>query len=320
MKKLKMGVIGVGHMGQYHLNILANLDNIELIGISDKNQNRLLELEEKYKVKGFENYEKLLKKCDAVCIATPTKTHYEVAKSALLNGVHILLEKPMTTDIKKGEELVKIANKNKLILQVGHVERFNGAVQQLKQIIMEPFYIETQRLGPYNPRISDVGVVLDLMIHDLDIILNLIEEEIIDYFALGKSVFSKFEDIASAQLLFQNGCVANIIASRASQKKIRNLTIMQKESYIFLDYATQDIEIHRQASTAYLLTPEEIRYSQESFVEHLFIHKDNSLKLEILHFINTVLGKEKPFVDNERDLQTLDITLKIVDMINKKMR
>ncbi len=320
MKKLKMGVIGVGHMGQYHLNILANLDNIELIGISDKNQNRLLELEEKYNVKGFENYEKLLKKCDAVCIATPTKTHYEVAKSALLNGVHILLEKPMTTDIKEGEELVKIANKNKLILQVGHVERFNGAVQQLKQIIMEPFYIETQRLGPYNPRISDVGVVLDLMIHDLDIILNLIEEEIIDYFALGKSVFSKFEDIASAQLLFQNGCVANIIASRASQKKIRNLTIMQKESYIFLDYATQDIEIHRQASTAYLLTPEEIRYSQESFVEHLFIHKENSLKLEILHFINTVLGKEKPFVDNERDLQTLDITLKIVDMINKKMR
>ena len=320
MKKLKLGLIGVGHMGQYHLNILSNMENIEFVGISDKNSERLEELSEKYEVAGFDDFRKLAKKCDAVCIATPTKTHYEVAIECLNMGKHILLEKPMTTSIEEAKELVETAKKKDLILQIGHVERFNGAVQQLKKIIVSPFYMETKRTGPFNPRISDVGVVLDLMIHDLDIILNLIDEEVIGISAFGKSVFSNFEDIASAQIQFQSGAFANIIASRASQKKIRTLTIMQKESYIFLDYATQDIEIHRQASTAYLLTPEEIRYSQESFVEHLFIHKENSLKLEDLHFINTILGKEEPFVSNEKDLQTLEVTLQIEKLIKETMR
>ncbi len=319
MKKLKIGLIGVGHMGQYHLNILSNMESIEFIGMSDKNTERLEDLSEKYEVKGYDDFRKLAKKCDAVCIATPTKTHYEVAIECLDMGKHVLLEKPMTTSIKEARELVDAARKKNLILQIGHVERFNGAVQQLKKIIVNPFYIETQRTGPFNPRISDVGVVLDLMIHDLDIVLNLIDEEVTDYSAFGKSVFSKFEDIASAHIRFQSGAFANIMASRASQKKIRTLTIMQKESFIYLDYATQDIEIHRQASTAYLLTPEEIRYSQESFVEHLFIHKENSLKFEDMHFINSILEKEEPFVSNEKDLQTLEVTLNIEKLIKDKM-
>ncbi len=320
MAKIKMGVIGVGHMGQYHLNILSTIPEVTLVGVCDTDENRLMDVSNRYEVQSFDNYKKLIKKCDALCIATPTSTHFTIAREALLAGKHILLEKPMTTDIEEAKELVDIARKKKVILQVGHVERFNGAVQQLKNIILNPFYIETKRFGPFVERISDVGVVLDLMIHDIDIVLNLIEDEVVDVSSFGRSVYSKFEDIAVAQVLFEHGAIASIMASRASQKKIRTLTVMQKESFVFLDYATQDIEIHRQASSVYLLTPEEIRYSQESFVEHLFIHKENPLKLEIVHFINCVMGKENPLIDNKQDLLSLDISLKIMSQINKKLK
>ncbi len=320
MKKLKIGLIGVGHMGQYHLNILSTLPEVIITGICDINEEKLIDISNKYEVPAYDNHKKLIKKCDALCIATPTSTHYKIAKDTLEAGCHLLLEKPITTTLEEAKELVEIAKKKNVIFQVGHVERFNGAVQQLKNIILNPFYIESKRIGPFEPRISDVGVVLDLMIHDIDILLNLIEDEVVEISAVGRSVYSKFEDIAVAQILFARGCFASVMASRASQKKTRTLTIMQKESFVFLDYATQDIEIHRQAATAYLLTPEEIRYSQESFVEHLFIHKDNPLKLELLHFINCITGKEKPIVDNKQDLLTLEISLKIIDQINKRLK
>lgn len=320
MAKLKIGIIGVGHMGQYHLNIFSSLPEVVVAGICDINESKLLDLSNKYEVPAYDNYKKLIKKCDALCIATPTSTHYEIARDVLNSNKHLLLEKPITTTLNEAKELVEIARKKNVTFHIGHIERFNGAVQQLKNIILNPYYIESQRLGPYEPRVSDVGVVLDLMIHDIDIMLNLVEDEVAEIHSLGRSVYSPFEDIACAQILFKSGCFASVIASRASQKKLRTLTIMQKESFVFLDYSTQDIEIHRQASTAYLLTPEEIRYSQESFVEHLFIHKDNPLKLEILHFLNCITGKENPIVDNSQDLKTLEISLKIVDQINKKIK
>lgn len=316
MKKIKVGIIGIGRMGQYHLNILNNLPEVLIIGISDLNKERLNELSYKFEIDGYDNYKKLIKKCDAVFIATPTSTHYEYAKECLEIDKHILLEKPMTTDIDQAKEIVQLSKKKDLIMQVGHVERFNGAVQQLKKIIMNPLYIDSRRIGPYDPRISDVGVILDLMIHDIDILLNLIQDDVVEVTAMGTSVFSSFEDIATVQLLFKNGCNAHILASRASQKRMRELSIMQKDSFIFLDYGTQDIEIHRMAKNAYLLTPEEIRYSQESFVEHLSIQKDNPLKLEILHFLNCIRGKEKPFVDNAIDIKALNISLTAINKIS----
>ncbi len=316
MKKIKVGIIGIGRMGQYHLNILNNLPEVLVVGISDLNKELLNELSYKFEVDGYDNYKKLIKKCEAVFIATPTSTHYEYAKECLEIDKHILLEKPMTTNIDQAKEIVQLSKKKGLIMQVGHVERFNGAVQQLKKIIMNPLYIDSRRIGPYDPRISDVGVILDLMIHDIDILLNLIQDDVIEVTAMGTSVFSSFEDIATVQLLFKNGCNAHILASRASQKRMRELSIMQKDSFIFLDYGTQDIEIHRMAKNAYLLTPEEIRYSQESFVEHLSIQKDNPLKLEILHFLNCIRGKEKPFVDNETDIKALNISLTAINKIS----
>lgn len=315
MKNPKIGIIGVGRMGQYHLNILSNLQNIELIGICDRDTNKLEELSYQYDVPCYQDQKKLIKRCDALIISTPTSTHYEIAKLCLENNKHILLEKPMTTDIEQAKDLVSIAKKRHLLIQIGHIERFNGAVQQLKKIISNPLYIESKRMGPFDPRISDVGVVLDLLIHDIDILLNLIEENIIEINAVGSSVFSNFEDVASVQLVFEGGCIAYIHASRISQKKIRSLDIVQKDSYVYLDYGTQDIEIHRMAKNVYLLTPEEIRYSQESFIEHVTIEKDNPLKLELLHFINCINGVDKPVVQNEKDLKALDITLKVEKII-----
>lgn len=321
MKKIKVGILGVGRMGQYHLNILNNLPEVQLVGISDINKELLEELSYKFDVNVYENYKKLIKKCDAVFIATPTSTHYEYAKECLSINKHILLEKPMTTNLDQAREIVQLCKKKGLILQIGHVERFNGAVQQLKKIIMNPLYIDSARIGPYDSRVSDVGVILDLMIHDIDILLNLIEDNVVEISAMGSSVFSPFEDIATVQLSFESGCNAHILASRTSQKRKRELSIIQKDSFIYLDYGTQDIEIHRMAKNAYLLTPEEIRYSQESFVEHLSVQKDNPLKLEILHFLDCINEKEKPFVSNDIDLKALDISLKSMDIIagkNKK--
>jgi predicted dehydrogenase len=317
MKKVKVGIIGVGRMGQYHLNIFSGLSECEIVGICDVDENKLINLSDRYNVPAYDDYKKLVKKSDALCIATPTSTHYEIAKFVLESGKHLLLEKPMTNNYEQAEELVEISKKKNLVFQIGHIERFNGAVQQLKNIIFHPYYIECRRLSPYDPRISDVGVVLDLMIHDIDIILNLIEDEISEINSLGNFILSKFEDVATTQILFKNGCIAHLIASRISQKKERTLIIMQKDSYVFLDYNTQDIEIHRRATSAYLLTPEEIRYSQEAFVEHLSIQKDNPLKLEDLHFLNCITKKEKPIVENEQNLYTLKISLQIIEQINK---
>ena len=320
MKKNRIGIIGIGRMGQYHLNIIRNLPDVQIAGIADINKERLSEMSYKYDVPGYDNNRKLIKKCDSVFIATPTSTHYDVAKECLEMDRHILLEKPMTTDLTEAEELVEISREKNLILQIGHVERFNGAVQQLKKIVMNPLHISSIRMAPYDPRVSDVGVVLDLMIHDIDIILNLIGNGVEEISAMGTSVFSPFEDLASVQLYFESGCSAHILASRTSQKKVRELNIIQKDSFIFLDYDTQDIEIHRMAKNAYLLTPEEIRYSRASFVEHLSIQKDNPLKLEILHFLDCTNNGTEPFVSNETDLKALEISLKATKIIADKIK
>ncbi|GIX42190.1 MAG: hypothetical protein KatS3mg129_1923 [Leptospiraceae bacterium] len=225
----------------------------------------------------------------------------------------------MTQTVEQAQELVDLAEKKGLILQVGHVERFNGAILEIKKIIDNPFFIETKRLAPYNPRISDVGVVLDLMIHDLDIILNLIPSEIKSLHARGLKTFSEYEDVAIALIQFESGTIANLVASRATQNKIRLLTITQEKSYVVLDFATQDIDIYRMASSAYLMTKEELKYKQESFVEKIFVHKDNPLKLEQLHFINCILGNEEPLVPNSKDILTLTYAYQILDDIHKNI-
>ncbi len=316
--KFKTGVLGVGNMGQYHVNVLAPLEQAELVGVFDVDKKKAADVAEKFGIRSFDTMEELLDHVDAVTIAVPTNKHFETASLAIEKGKHVLIEKPITKSLEEAEKLIEMAKAKDLILQVGHVERFNGAVLELQKIAIDPLLIETRRLSPYTPRITDVGVVLDMLIHDLDIVLNLVKSPLKSYSAMGSCVKGEHEDIATINLEFENGAIATLIASRLSQTKERKLYITQEKSFIKLNYTTQDIEIHRQATSAHLTTPEEIKYSQESFVENLYIHKDNPLKSEQIHFLECIHNKTEPQVSNEQDLTTLKIALESINLIQAK--
>ncbi|TGL63084.1 gfo/Idh/MocA family oxidoreductase [Leptospira ognonensis] len=316
-KKVRLGVIGTGHMGQYHVNVAKMLTDAELVGIYDASAERATQIAEKHKTKAFASEAELLKEVDAIVIAAPTFLHHKIAKQALNEKKHVLVEKPISQTVEEARELVDLANKNNLVLQVGHVERFNGAVLELGKIAEHPLLIESRRLAPYNSRIADVGVVLDMMIHDIDIVLNLVKSEVVDVKAVGSSFVSKHEDVASVVIRFANGCVASLNASRASQAKIRTLNISQKDSYVFLDFTNQEIELHRQASSTTQLGSGEIRYKQESIVEKIFVHKDNPLKQEHEHFISCIKGEATPMVKGDSDIKTLEVAYKILKQIQE---
>ncbi|MDH4263012.1 MAG: Gfo/Idh/MocA family oxidoreductase [Spirochaetia bacterium] len=320
LNEIKTGVVGVGHMGKYHVNVLAGLNSSthQLIGIYDVNKDNAQKISEQYKVKNYESLSQLLDDCDAVTIAVPTEHHYKIAIEAINHGCHVLIEKPVTPKIEEAIELIELAKKKKKILQIGHVERFNGAVIEVQKIVDNPIYIETKRIAPFSPRIQDAGVVLDMLIHDLDIVLNLVKSPVKDYYAVGQSLKGKHEDIAVVTLKFENNTMASLMASRVSQAKERKLFITQEKSYIILNYANQDIEIHKNASSANITMPDEIRYSQESYVENLFVHKDNPLKSEHIHFHKCIMGEADPIVSNEKDLETLRIALASIEMIKKR--
>ena len=315
VQKIKFGIIGVGHMGSYHLNVVAAMPTHELVGIFDARADYAKEKAEQFDTKAFATYEELIGECEAVTIAVPTHLHYDIAKHALLKGVHVLVEKPITFEVAQAEELIRLAAEKNLILQVGHVERFNGAVMALSNIATEPLLIQTRRLHPQNNRILDVGVVLDLLIHDIDIVLNLVKKPLVRHSAFGSCITGEHEDIAVIELQFEGGCIATLTASRLSQYKERTLTVTQKNNFVILNYGAQEIEIHRQGNSVTVTAPDEIKYSQESVVERVHVHKDNPLKSEHLHFYNCIMGKEKPLVAGAVDLNTLRIALESVQQI-----
>ena len=318
MDKVNISIIGVGRMGQFHLNVVSQINHINLSGIYDADENHLNEISQKYNIKKFNSLDEAIDNADAVIIASPTIYHFEIAKKAVEKGKHVLVEKPMTETYAQALELEKIVKQKNVILQVGHVERFNGAVQELHHIIEKPYLIEARRLAPFTPRITDVGVVFDIMIHDLDIVTSLVKKPIVRFSASGKRIRTKNEDIASALLEFEDSTIATISASRVTQEKIRTLAISTEEAYFILDYATQDITIHRQAaSQSNIKTSVGINYKQESIIERVFIHRDNPLKLEDEHFANCILGKDKRFVSIEDDVNTIKLTEAILKEIKK---
>ncbi len=312
MRKVKAGVIGVGKMGEYHVGVLSEMNEVSIAGVVDVNESRAQSIAEKYGCPYFLNYQDLVGKVDAVVIAVPTSLHFPVAREVLNSGVHVLLEKPCADDLEHARELFGIAAEKKLTLHIGHIERFNGAVQELHKIVTDPIFVECKRMSSFTDRIKDDGVVLDVMIHDIDIILNLIKSKVVRTHVLGVSVFSKKDDLVNAQLEFENGCIANIIASRASQNKERTLSVTQKDSFVLLDYTDQEIYVHRQSSSEHQLQKGSLRYKQESLVERIFVHKENPLKLELQHFIDCAKNgsPRKVAVDNE--LYSLEIALDIL--------
>ena len=318
MDKVTVSLIGVGRMGQFHLNVINQINQINLSGIYDINENHLNEISQKYNIKKFNSIDEAIDNADAVIIASPTIYHFEIAKKAVEKGKHVLVEKPMTETYNQAVELEALVKQKNVILQVGHVERFNGAVQELHHIIEKPYLIEARRLAPFTPRITDVGVVFDIMIHDLDIVTSLVKKPVIKFSASGKRIKTNNEDIASALLEFEDETIATISASRVTQEKIRTLAISTEEAYFLLDYATQDITIHRQAmSQSNIKTSVGINYKQESIIERVFIHRDNPLKLEDEHFANCILGKDKRFVSIEDDVNTIKLTESILKEIKK---
>ncbi|MEI0491077.1 Gfo/Idh/MocA family oxidoreductase [Brachyspira intermedia] len=318
MDKVNISIIGVGRMGQFHLNVVSQINHINLSGIYDADENHLNEISQKHNIRKFNSLDEAIDNADAVIIASPTIYHFEIAKKAVEKGKHVLVEKPMTETYAQALELEEIVKQKNVILQVGHVERFNGAVQELHHIIEKPYLIEARRLAPFTPRITDVGVVFDIMIHDLDIVTSLVKKPIVRFSASGKRIRTKNEDIASALLEFEDSTIATISASRVTQEKIRTLAISTEEAYFILDYATQDITIHRQAaSQSNIKTSVGINYKQESIIERVFIHRDNPLKLEDEHFANCILGKDKRFVSIEDDVNTIKLTEAILKEIKK---
>jgi predicted dehydrogenase len=243
-----------------------------------------------------------------------------VARELLEAGVDVLVEKPMTATLEEAKELFRIARQLGRVLHVGHVERFNGAVQELRKIVERPVLVESRRLGPFVPRVQNDSVMMDLMIHDIDIVLGLVDSEPRRMTAVGRSIHSEVADVANVQIVFDSGTMATITASRATEEKIRTLAITQPDAYILLDYADQDIQIHRRVAQEYTLNRESIRYRQASFVERLFVHKDNPLKLEIRHLISAARAARatgQVELPETEDLRSLAVALEIERMIRE---
>jgi predicted dehydrogenase len=317
-RRLRAGVVGAGHMGQYHMLAYAELWDIELAGVVDVDRERAATIAAQYGTRAFTDHRDLLGRVDLVSVAVPTEAHFPVAGDFLEAGVGVLVEKPIAPTLEDARELFAIARRSGAVLHVGHVERFNGAVQELKKIVDRPILIESRRLGPFAPRVQKDTVVMDLMIHDLDIVLGLVDSPPRRLTAMGSAVHSPVTDVATVQIAFESGTIASITASRATEEKIRTLAVTQPDAYVVLDYAEQDIRVHRRAALEYTLDRESIRYRRASFVEHVQVHKDNPLKLEIQHLVRAVKGAragESPVVTESEDIRSLALALEIERMI-----
>jgi predicted dehydrogenase len=319
-RRIRAGVVGAGHMGQYHILVLRDLWDVDLAGIVDVDLAKARQLAAQFATEAFADHRALIGRVDVASVAVPTDQHFAVARDLLEAGISVLVEKPMTATLEEAKELFRVARQRGSVLHVGHVERFNGAVQELRKIVERPILIESRRLGPFMPRVQNDTVVMDLMIHDIDIVLGLAGGEPRRINAVGRAVQSAVPDVANVQILFDTGAIANVTASRATEQKIRTLAITQPGAYILLDYTDEDIQIHRRAAQEYTLNHESIRYRVASFVEHLHVHKDNPLKLELLHLIRAtheaLAGGTVELAESE-DLRSLAVALEIERMIRE---
>jgi len=264
------------------------------------------------------DYRTLLGSIDVASVAVPTEEHFHVTRELLEAGVSVLVEKPMAPTLEEARALFAVAERTGAILHVGHVERFNGAVDELKHLVTAPILIESRRLGPFVPRVQKDTVVMDLMIHDIDIVLALVDSPPVRLAAQGASVHSPVADVATVQIRFASGAVATITASRATEEKIRTLAVTQPDAYIVLDYTEQDIHIYKRAAQEYTMARGSIRYRRASFVEHLKVHRENPLKLEIQHLVDAMrrrrAGEPVPLAHHD-DLRSLAMALEIERMI-----
>ena len=316
-----IGVIGVGHLGEYHVKHLKTIKKSKLIGIFDSNSKRASIISKRYGVDNFNSQSELIEKCDAISIVTPTESHYKIAKTILNYGKHVFVEKPITANVRDANELIDLAIKKRLILQVGHIERINPALLALSDYKLDPKYIEIQRLAPYSVRGTDVPVVLDKMIHDLDILLSLVKTPLKEIHADGLSILTESIDIAHARISFQNNTIANITSSRIAKEDIRKVKLFQKNLYCTLDLLKGSAEIYEidSNSNSNIKVPFEYKGKQKIISYTKPIVKDfDPLREELKNFINSIAGKEKPIVDGINARNALALAIKINKLILRK--
>ena len=310
-KKLKVGVIGVGALGQHHTRVYSQLENTELVGVFDINPARAEEIAKAHNTKAFSNLDELISNIQAVSVVVPTDKHLDMFMKLVDKGIHMLMEKPIAASTAEAEQMVKLAEKKGLILQVGHIERFNPIMEYLEKNITKPQFIEVIRLASYPPprpnappRGTEVSVVLDLMIHDIEIILHLVRSEVRELHAVGVSVLSPTEDIANVRLIFKNGCIANVTSSRISQERMRKIRVFQPDAYVSLDYMNQAGQIYR-------------KIGSQIKVEDVPIHKHEPLMAELSSFVNCALTKSEPAVTGRQASEALKIAVEICRVIRE---
>lgn len=317
---LKTGVFGVGHLGKFHLNNWKEISNVELIGFYDPNDATAKEVEEKYGLKRFENINALLDAIDIADIVAPTNYHFELAEKAIRKGKHVFIEKPLANTIEEGRELVDMAREANVKVQVGHVERFNPAFVAVKDMSLKPMFIEVHRLAQFNPRGTEVSVILDLMIHDIDIILSIVKSDVKHISASGVAVITDTPDIANVRIEFNNGCVANLTSSRISMKKMRKMRLFQKDSYIgidFLEKKTEIIKLKQPSDKNVFSFDLDTPHGKKTVaVVNPPVHTSNAIKTELESFTDSVLNN-KPTAVNEIDgFLAMEVAHKILEKIN----
>ncbi len=305
MKRARVGVVGLGHIGKNHARVLAELAGSDFTAVYDASVAITSEIAGRYGVVGAANLEEFAELVDAACVATPTPTHFEIGQLLLERGKHLLVEKPITETAIEAKALADLAHERGRILQVGHVERFNPVLGVLEELLTRPRFIEAHRLSPYPHRSTEIGVVLDLMIHDLEVILHLVRSPVAHIDAVGVPVLSRGEDIANARLRFENGCVANITASRVSPEKMRKIRVFQEDAYLSLDYQDQTGEIYRRIGGQISRAPVEIE-------------KDEPLKLELQSFLECAQKGSEPRVSGYAAAAALELALEITGIIEKQ--
>ncbi|MGH8770142.1 MAG: Gfo/Idh/MocA family oxidoreductase [Burkholderiales bacterium] len=304
-KKLRAAVIGVGYLGRYHAQKYAEFDDVELVGVADVDERRAAEIAAQFGVPGHSDYRNLFDRAELVSIAVPTEAHYAVARDCLAAGLHILVEKPVTETVEQAEELIALANQNARVFQVGHLERFNPALTALKGILRAPLFIESHRMAPFKPRGLDVNVVLDLMIHDIDLILNAVKSPLAELRATGAAILTDDVDIANARMEFENGCVANVTASRISREQMRKIRVFQSSDYISIDFLERKISIVRKGK-------------QQFEVENKTFAQVDALKNELRAFVDAVKNTTPPAVSGADGKRALEVALKITEQMGMK--
>jgi predicted dehydrogenase len=320
---LKIGILGAGHLGKIHLKLANQSENLELVGFYDPNEENAKKVEHEFGYKSFSTIEELIQEVDIVDIVTPTLSHYDCAKKAILAGKHIFLEKPIANSVEEAEEIIALANKYKVKGQVGHVERFNPAFKAVKDIIQNPMFIETHRLAEFNPRGTDVPVVLDLMIHDIDAILSVVKSEVKEVHSSGVAVISESPDIANARLVFENGCVANITSSRISLKNMRKSRFFQRDAYISVDYLEKNCEVVKMKDAPevpgewdmILQNAEGVK--KQIYFDNPDVKQNNAILDELESFADAIENDTTPLVTLEDGTNALRIAHQIINSFNK---